>query len=536
MSASSERRVLLVEDDDMHAELIKRAFEDEPAIILTVANRLDEALTALQEGMPDMVIADLRLPDGRGIDLCQGQDYPIVIMTSQGSETDAVEAMRAGALDYIVKSDVMFSEMPHVVDRALRQWHLTKAHARADQQLRAQYEIASALATSATLAEAAERILESIGRSVGWPVGELWRVDEATQHLRREASWVLEPSYERVVTEGGGVAFASGEGFPGRLWARGEPGSEGFAPGDGPSWSRSLLSELSLRFAYGFPVVSAEGHTLAVFAFYAPTIEKTNGDIARLAGTVSAQINIFAERQRAEEERQRLRRELFERERLAAVGETAATLAHEIGNPLNSMYMHTQLLKRRLAHAPELDPKIGEGVELLMTENKRLAKLLNDFRAMARRDDLRRGPVGLVDLLDGLLALQLPLADSNEVELVRRIPAELPSVRGDEDRLKQVFLNILKNAIEAMPHGGCLTVEARLDGERVLIEVTDTGEGVPEGMDVFEPFRTTKQTGTGLGLPVARRVVEAHGGTIECESTPGEGTSFRVVLPLDGGE
>lgn len=532
MSDPHERRILLVEDDEMHAELIKRSFEDRPAIILTVAHRIDEAVDALKARMPDMVIADLRLPDGRGIELCEGAKFPIVIMTSQGSEADAVEAMRAGALDYIVKSDVMFSDMPHVVERALREWTLAKAHARADQQLHTQYEIASALATSNTLEQAGSAILESICRAAGWPVGELWRVDDQAGLLRREALCALEPEFLPIVTTASDTTFAKGEGFPGAAWAKNEPLSSPLPLHDSSVQSRESLTDHGLRCAYGFPVHTSEGRAFALLTFYARELDPAKDDIHRLLGTVSAHLNIFAERQRAEEDRRRLQQELLERERLAAVGETAATLAHEIGNPLNVMYMQAQLLQRQLSRMPNVDPKLAKRVEMLLAENIRLAQLLQDFRSLARRDELRLIPTDIPELLEHLLDMKQPLLAKASIETVREIQPDLPAVVADEPKLRQVFINLMKNAIEAMPEGGQLTVRAALDGERLVIDIIDTGSGLPEDIDVFEPFRTTKATGTGLGLPIARRVLAAHGGTISCSSTPGSGTTFQVVLPV----
>lgn len=527
-----KQQVLLVEDDESHAELIRRAFEDSPAIILTVAYRLGEAVRVLQQGMPDMVIADLRLPDGRGIELCQGTECPIVIMTSQGSESDAVEAMRAGALDYIVKSEEMFNDLPHVVERSLREWRLLRAHDSANRQLQSQYEVASALATSSTLEAAGRRILESICRCVGWPVGELWRVDQAAAVLRRVAFHGAEPEHQRIVTEGGEPVFARGEGLPGATWAAGGPLSE-VHPDQAPQERRRpVIGQLGLRCGYGFPIHTSDGRIFALFTFYAPDIGSPSGDIERLLGTVSAQLDVFADRQREQEERRRLQRELIDRERLAAVGETAATLAHEIGNPLNSMYMQTQLLQRRLARMPGVDPKIAAGVDVLLSENKRLSQLLHDFRSLSRRNALLLRPTDMNALLDQLFALEQPMLDMGAIEVVREIPTGLPTVMGDPDKLKQVFVNLVKNAVEAMPSGGRLIVRASADDQRLVIDVVDTGVGLPEGIDVFEAFQTTKPSGTGLGLPVARQVLAAHEGTIGCSSTPGAGTTFRVVLPV----
>lgn len=319
--------------------------------------------------------------------------------------------------------------------------------------------------------------------------------------------------------------------MPGATWAKGGPVSISQAANPSAGW-RSALTELGLHCGYGFPVHTSNGRTFAVLTFYAHEIDTPDNEIERLLSTVSAQLNIFAERQRAQEERRRLQQELVDRERLAAVGETAATLAHEIGNPLNVMYMQAQLLRRQLAKVPDLDPKLMGRVEMLLAENVRLAELLQDFRAMSRRDELRLARSDIGSVLEQLLTLQQPLLEMGAVDVVRDIAPELPPLMVDESKLKQVLINLIKNAVEAMPSGGQLTVRAAAEGKRLTIDIIDTGIGLPEDIDVFEPFRTTKATGTGLGLSVARRVLSAHGGSIACSSAPGSGAAFRIVLPV----
>lgn len=531
-SPTAMQHVLLVEDDDMHAELIRRAFEETPAIIITVARRLEEAKSALRQGMPDVVIADLRLPDGQGIELCQGdRDCPVVIMTSQGSEADAVEAMRAGALDYVVKSDAMFVDMPHVVDRALREWHLMKAHARADRFLKAQYEIASALATSSTLAEAGPRLLESICRCVGWPVGEFWRVDPAADVLRRELFWTAEVDLARFEAATADESFARGDGLPGATWAKGDAVSIPDLRDDPTLRWRKALTELQLRGAYGFPLRAAD-EIFGVFSFFTRSREAPNGDIHRLMTAISSHLGVFAQRQRAEEARERLQKELVESERLAAIGETAATLAHEIGNPLNSMYMLGQLLQRRIAKAGDVAPALAEGVDKILAENRRLNALLDEFRSMSRRQVINRTRVDLCALAERVLQMQAPMLRKQKIKWRCEPSGGLPAVSADEAKLTQVLLNIVKNAAEAMATGGKLTVRIETAAERIVVAIEDTGGGIPEGIDVFEPFRTTKESGTGLGLPVARQILAAHQGSLEYRSEVGVGTTFLLTLPV----
>lgn len=208
--------------------------------------------------------------------------------------------------------------------------------------------------------------------------------------------------------------------------------------------------------------------------------------------------------------------------------EVAAGMAHEIKNPLAAV---KGFLELTLAHRTDVPEYAG----VALRELDRAISLLEDYCLFSRAPRIL--PTQQV-AIDGLLA---------ETALVARgLVASGPPVaiaflgtdpnlyiQADPPRIKQVLLNLCRNAVEAMPDGGALTLRGRADGGEVVIEVTDTGVGVPPSAAgrIFEPFYTTKQTGTGLGLSVCRRVVEAHGGRITFESRPGQGTTFQVRLP-----
>lgn len=225
---------------------------------------------------------------------------------------------------------------------------------------------------------------------------------------------------------------------------------------------------------------------------------------------------------------------LLEKERLATIGTTAAKLAHEIGNPLNGMSLAVQILKRRVArHGGAVSEQLTPHVLSLTGSINRLIQLLQEFRSLSRRQRFVFQPFSLRGLIDEVLCVEGPgyAALGVQVEHVLKEGDEVPPVQGDRDKLRQVLLNLCKNAVEAMPQGGKLTISAQGVGAQVLLSVADTGTGIPEGVDVFEPFVTTKEDGTGLGLPVVQQIIDAHGGVIRYVSTPGKGTKFTVVLP-----
>jgi two-component system sensor kinase FixL len=221
-----------------------------------------------------------------------------------------------------------------------------------------------------------------------------------------------------------------------------------------------------------------------------------------------------------------------ENERLAAIGGTAARIGHEIANPLNGIYLTLQLIEQRLARQPLADERVATDILKVKREIGRLNQLVQEFRTLARKQAYRFRPTHLVTLLHEVVDLQRPVCEASAIKVVLSSAADLPAVDIDEDKLKQALLNVLKNAIEAMAHGGKLSIEAGRNGDDIIIAVSDTGTGITPDRDVFAPFFTTKKEGSGLGLIIVRQIVAAHGGAITYDSQAGEGTTFRITLPL----
>jgi two-component system, sporulation sensor kinase A len=234
------------------------------------------------------------------------------------------------------------------------------------------------------------------------------------------------------------------------------------------------------------------------------------------------------------EERRQAEEKLRANDRLAAMGRTAAVLAHEIANPLNWIFTTIQLMQRDLAaQKTNLTETWSEQLVDIGKEINRLGSLLQEFRSFARPLQLNLSATNLADFIPEIEKLVVRELETATISLEYRITPELPSVKLDRERLKQVFLNLYKNAIEAMPAGGKIMVQAHPVAKNVVIEISDTGTGIPEGMDIFAPFATTKDKGTGLGLMVVRQIIAAHNGLISYSSKPNEGTTFRIVLPLN---
>jgi two-component system, NtrC family, sensor kinase len=226
--------------------------------------------------------------------------------------------------------------------------------------------------------------------------------------------------------------------------------------------------------------------------------------------------------------------ELRRAERLATVGRISAQITHEIRNPLNSIGLNAELLEEELAAHPDASQEALQLVAAIGREVDRLNGVTEEYLRFARLPRATLVRQDLNDILSGLLDFLTPELAAARVEVTRGLAPGLPAIRGDEALLRAAFLNLVRNAREAMPGGGTLTVRTRrADGGAVEAEVADTGGGIPPGdlTRIFDPFYSTKERGTGLGLAFAQQVARDHGGSIRCESTVGRGTSFTLRLP-----
>ena len=225
------------------------------------------------------------------------------------------------------------------------------------------------------------------------------------------------------------------------------------------------------------------------------------------------------------------RDQLIQAERLATAGKMSASFAHEIRNPLSSMRMLAQMLMQK----PEmLGEKYQQSVRYILEEIERIDTIVKGLMDFARPSslDLKQQPIAPV--LQAVLSLMEANLAHHKIQLVLNLSLETPEIQFDSDKLKQAFMNVVLNAMEAMPQGGVLQVSTFTENESVCIKVKDTGVGIPaEDLEhLFEPFFTRKTRGTGLGLANVKRILKEHGGRVEIDSTPDEGTEVLLRLPV----
>ncbi len=244
---------------------------------------------------------------------------------------------------------------------------------------------------------------------------------------------------------------------------------------------------------------------------------------------VVAVLEDLSEIKALEAERRRL-------DRLAALGEMAAVVAHEIRNPVAGIAAGVEYFTRNMTPgSPEF-----EGAAMIQGEIERVNRIVEDILFVARPLQLNLAPENLLAVVESVAQRCQALFKAGRTDTAIHCPADLPLLSLDRQRLEQVLTNLFTNAVQAMPGGGRLTIDINAvdqnrQGRKVVMAVTDTGPGIPPDVQrrIFEPFFTTKTKGTGLGLAVARRIIEEHGGAIRVESEAGRGTSFFVELPVE---
>jgi len=266
-------------------------------------------------------------------------------------------------------------------------------------------------------------------------------------------------------------------------------------------------------------------------------IENFNTELGRKVNEATGELA------RRNEELAEINQELFETqktlarsERLAVAGQLAASLAHEIGTPLNSISGHVQLLARRAAS----DEAMARRLAIIENQIEQIVRTVKQLLSSTHTPELRIEPVDLRRVVKECVALSSPTLQHRKIRVRLDLAPDVPPVSADAGYLQQVFLNLINNSLDAMPQGGELKLRVAVPagGQFVQTDLEDTGHGMtPETLArIFEPMFTTKRmgTGTGLGLAICDQIIRQHGGTISVESEPDRGTRFRILLPLEG--
>jgi signal transduction histidine kinase len=311
---------------------------------------------------------------------------------------------------------------------------------------------------------------------------------------------------------------------------------------------RAIASAAGYRAVQSTPLVSRRGDLIGMLSthFRRPHLP-TDAQLkmldlyARQAADVIERLRIEDELRQSDErsrqQAQELEQQLIRSGRLVSLGEVTASMAHEFNNPLGIIMGFVEDV---LTSIDPNDPNY-RSLQIIYEEARRCSKIVSDLMQIARPTSTEFCNVSMPDAIDKTLQLVETRLYKQKVTLEKKLQPDLPRIYGDPQQLEQVLVNLYLNAIDAMPDGGTLSVEARTSktddaGSTVLIAVSDTGFGIADAdlTRIFQPFFTAKKKrGMGLGLPICERIVKNHGGKIEVESQPGEGTTFKIYLPLN---
>jgi PAS domain S-box-containing protein len=393
-----------------------------------------------------------------------------------------------------------------------------------------------------TSAVALQYAVDRLCAYMGWPIGHVYlAVAPGDDRWAPTALWHLDdPGHFAAFQQATqGLEYAAGVDLIGRVGARGQP-----------EWRCDIATDLTfqrwpaaqatgLRTGVAWPLLVGS-EVAGVLEFYTTEALAPNPTLLEAMVQIGTQLGRTIERERAGAQVLQQQEALLQREKLAAMSTMLASVAHELNNPLASIVLQTELLREDVGQG-DLAGALAEPVAEITQAAARCERLVRQFLTLARQHPPERTRVALNTLVaETVELLAYPLRVDN-VTVHLHLDDQAPPLWGDPHQLQQVLLNILTNAqhaLRATPGAREVTIATQYDPaqHRITLAVTDTGPGIPPALQtrIFEPFFTTKPpgVGTGLGLPLCRSMVEAHGGILEVHSAPGHGATFRLMLPV----
>jgi two-component system, cell cycle sensor histidine kinase and response regulator CckA len=402
----------------------------------------------------------------------------------------------------------------------------------AERRLQAEFAVTRVFADSYGAEELAPRLLQALCESLNWDLGELWRVDGDV--LRYAAGWhrpdLHTHEFDAARRE---LVLARGTGLAGRVWDAGRALWTN-APDLVLGAHTGGVSRLGLKSACAFPIHSDRTLT-GVMVLLSCDSREPDEELLTMLSDVGSRIGSHLEHRRVEHELSRQRDVLYQSEKLAALGRLVAGVAHEMNNPLGIISSRIELMLTEAEGQP-FPAQHLEDLKVVHRNVLRVAGVAQALRSFARQSTGEHRPVDLNAVVaETLLLAEKPMSADN-VRITTGLDPGLPAMLGDANALQQVLLNLLTNAREAMTGGGAIRIETGPDPDRsgrLRLVVADTGPGISAAdlPHLFEPFYTTKPSGTGLGLAVSYGIVQDHLGTIDVQSEPGHGARFSLSFP-----
>jgi signal transduction histidine kinase/CheY-like chemotaxis protein len=526
-----KRRILVVDDEPGIGLLCKRLLAREGHAVTTMTDPR-AAVKALATTIIDLLLVDIRMPVVDGFEVIAHTqrlqpEAAILIMTGHGTMETAIRALRQGVDGLILKPFDQGSELLESVNQAFADSRRKKDAARA-QAIRSLFGVAETLFSETDQTRLVALITNAICDNL--------RCSHAGYLQQEEAALPL-----RLVSSRGMALSTADSEEPSDLIRRSELQPGGFLldlHAHGDPELKALLAKLGLGSVALAPVRRARFRSVLYAARTRDEPELAESDLELLellgqqAGVAIENAVLYTEQWEHLRQVRDSQKALIQAEKMATAGRLSASIAHEVNNPLQAVQNCLHLAGRPDVPAQ----KRGEYFELAKTELERLRltvqRMLDFYRPVTDVADR----IDLADLIRYVVALMSKQLAESAVSVELDLASDLPQVAGHGSQIQQVFINLVLNAADAMSAGGRLQVGAHPTMGGVEIMFTDTGPGIPADKqgNIFEPFFSTKDGGSGLGLTVSYNIVSAHGGTLELVPGAARGASFRVFLPTGG--
>jgi PAS domain S-box-containing protein len=409
---------------------------------------------------------------------------------------------------------------------------------RTEKRMLAQHTVAQILADAAMVDDAMPRLLEAVCECLDWDLGTLWRVDREAGVLRCAQVWrkafLDAAQFETATRES---TFEPGVGLPGRVWVARAPACIPDVVHEANFLRGSIAADAGLHAAFAFPIL-LRGEVLGVIDLLSRDVRQPDQELLDMMASLGSQIGQFIERKRAEDALRAAQSEVTHLARVMTMGELAASIAHEVNQPIAAAITDASTCVRWLTReAPDLD-EARQAAQRTVKDASRAADIITRIRRLFKRSGLDAEPVNVNDVVEELITLLRREALQSGVSITTALAPDLPLVMGDRVQLQQVLLNLLMNSLEATKgvrdRREITVTSRRADGDQVHVAVTDTGVGLPPtGADeLFKAFFTTKAGGTGMGLAISRSIIEAHGGRLWAASNADRGATFTFTLHI----
>jgi len=519
--------VLVVDDEPGIAALCKRVLSRAGYDVLALTDPR-AAIEHLQNNRLDLLVVDIRMPEVDGFDVISRAqmvqpDIAVLVMTGFGTVETAIRALRQGVDGLLLKpferSDELLTSVRQVLTDNQRKRETARMHA-----LRPLFAVTETLFSETDRDRLQDLILSAIRDHLHCSNAAYYQVETATVTTVAQRGRVLQVDGTNFATEL--IQRVDGDGNPIVI----------NATGPGEADAQALLSTLGLGSAILIPIARSNLHSV-LFAARDASGSPFRGADLELFFVLARQAVVAMENARLYEDLRNYVRQVEESqqallrvEKMAAAGRLTASIAHEVNNPLQSVQNCLHLA----GHEGVEPEKRKEYFELAKKELDRLMKTVQRMLDFYRPGAARVEQVDILDLLTHVLSLTSSQLRSKKIEIKTDLPKSLPMIFAVSSQIQQIFFNLILNALDAMPDGGELMISARAVPSGVEIIFEDSGPGIPEERreSIFEPFFSTKEGGTGLGLTVSYNIVTAHGGTLDLINGHGTGACFRLFLPM----